>query len=128
MTIQTLKATLTRAWSLIGTAHHAPHPDPETAPTGVQVSCVYQAALARAEGWGVFFRGERGDGSPCYELQALDGGTPGGAGFEDDVRAWEHVVAQARAGSSLHRAALGTVDPVELRVIRYWCAAEDLVL
>ena len=95
---------------------------------GITQHYTYRAELAHAEGWGIFHRGDREDGSACIELQGLDDDAPGGAGFLDDLTAWEHVVTKARAGSALHLAALSTVDPAELSLIRFWCSAEDLVV
>ena len=94
---------------------------------GITSHCIYQAELAHAEGWGIFHRGDRGDGSACVELQGLDDDAPGGPGFMDDLAVWEHVVIKARQGSALHLAALASVDPVERSLIRYWCSAKDLL-
>ena len=94
---------------------------------GISQHYTYQAELAHAESWGIFHRGDRGDGSACIELQGLDDDAPGGPGFMDDLAAWEHVVIKARQGSALHLAALASVDPVERSLIRYWCSAQDLL-
>ena len=91
------------------------------------VTPVFSSAAARAEGWDVFECETREDGSVHAEIQRLVGIDGSASRFEDDDAAWEHVVARARAGSPLHRAALTIVDPVERALIRFWCSAEDLL-
>ena len=127
MTIHNLKTTLTRIWTYVGTSDRGAHSCSQPRTATMQIgSSTYCADLAYGEGWGMFYCGHRQDGTACYELQALDESTPGGAGFADDVSVWEHVVEQARNGSPLHLAALEIIDCVELRLIRYWCSAGDL--
>ena len=127
VTIQSLKTTLNHIRSYLGTSSREPSPPFQHQPSAGPISgSTYSAHAAHAEGWGVFCRGDREDGSPCFELQACNEGNGSSATFADDVDVWEHVVTRARAGSQLHLAALGIVDPTELRLIRYWCSAKNL--
>jgi len=87
----------------------------------------FASARAQAEGWDVFECGMGENGSTRTEIQRLDRTSIGIATFTGDGAAWEHVVAEARAGSPLHQAALKIVDPVERSLIRFWCSAEDLL-
>ena len=80
-------------------------------------------AAARREGWGVFDCDRDSEGRPQLRLQRIDAPADGTPPFPDDRDAWEHVVALARAGSALHRAALTSVDDVERMLIEAACGA-----
>lgn len=54
------------------------------------------------------------DGSETVEIRRLDPGSR----FADDEDARRYVVIQARAGSSLHRAALDVCDPMKRKLLR----------
>ena len=80
----------------------------------------FDQTAAEREGWGLADAGPHPDGTPAMELQTL---RQGGAGFLSDRDVWEHVVARAREGSELHRAALAAVDDVERALIEATCGA-----
>lgn len=81
----------------------------------------FDPAAAEREGWGVFDCGPSFEGAPQAQLQRLDAPPGGQPAFGDDHAAWMHVVARARAGSALHRAALDAVDDIERLLIRAAC-------
>lgn len=72
---------------------------------------------AALEGWAVVDCGPSFDGAFTAQLQRLDTPPDGRPGFAEDRDAWLHVVSRARAGSTLHRAALDAVDEVERMTI-----------
>ena len=79
---------------------------------------LFKPELAATEGWNVFDCGFREDGSPRIEIKLA--GSPNGAApmfLDDDIDAWRHVVARARAGSALHQRTLRMIDPVERMLI-----------
>ena len=76
--------------------------------------------MAEREGWGLAGAGFHTNGSPIMELQAIGESHPA---LADDQAAWAHVVARARQGSDLHRAALAAVDDVERTLIEATCGA-----
>jgi len=78
---------------------------------------------AEQEGWGLFDCGPNPDGTRWMQLQRIDLPDESDPPFGTDDAAWRHVVAQARAGSQLHRAALAAVDPVERALIEATCGA-----
>lgn len=94
--------------------HSTAHAEPFTATP-------YVSRQPRCEGWGIFDYGVRSDGTPRMELQRIDFPDDGEPPFADDAAAWDHVVAQARAGSEVHRQALALVDPVERCLIEARC-------
>ncbi|BBU64053.1 hypothetical protein MSC49_39880 (plasmid) [Methylosinus sp. C49] len=65
---------------------------------------------ARRDGWVISDCGNYRDNAPRIELQKFDNPEQGPPKFRDDREAWSHVVARARAGSSLHIRALDLVD------------------
>jgi len=78
---------------------------------------------ARREGWDVFHYGPDPEGRRQFRLCRVDAPEDGEPPFPDDRDAWEHVVAQARAGSALHQAALDAVDDTERMLIEAACGA-----
>lgn len=90
-------------------------------PPACPPECAFSAAQANAEGWGLFDCGLLDDGNPHIELQRLDNPADGKLPFADDGAAWDHVVEQARAGSTLHQHALQMVDKIELCLIEARC-------
>ena len=78
---------------------------------------------AQREGWDVFDCGPDGHGKPRMQLQRLDAPEDKEPSFAGDLWAWRHVVARARAGSALHRAALDAVDETKRGLIRTTCGA-----
>jgi len=83
----------------------------------------FDDSTAALEGWGVFDAGPDPSGHAVVQLQALPAPAGGVAAFERDEDAWAHVVAQARAGSNLHRLALAAVNDVERALIEGTCGA-----
>ena len=81
----------------------------------------FDHAAAAREGWAVSDCGPSFEGARQAQLQRLDVPPDGQPAFADDRDAWMHVVARARAGSSLHRAALDAVDDMERLLIRASC-------
>jgi len=75
------------------------------------------------EGWTLAFLGLLSDGSHRIELKRIDTPAAGVPGFVGDHDAWDHVVAQARAGSALHRDALARVDRLERMLIEASCGS-----
>ncbi len=75
------------------------------------------------EGWTLAFLGLLSDGSHRIELKRIDTPAAGALGFARDHDAWDHVVARARAGSALHRDALGRVDRLERMLIEASCGS-----
>ena len=126
MTIPSLATTLHRVFSSFGRAKPQISAAPDKA-GDVSITQAFASYSAHAERWDVFDCGIREDGSIRREIQRLDCSPTGAPIFGDDGAAWEHVVAQARAGSKLHQAALRIVDPVERGLIRFWCSAEDVL-
>ena len=90
-------------------------------PAAPPIEPSYSAAQANAEGWGLFDCGLLDDGNPHIELQRLDNPADGELPFADDGAAWDHVVEQARAGSTLHQHALQMVDTIERCLIEARC-------
>lgn len=89
----------------------------------------FDHAAAAKEGWAVIDCGPSFDGAPQAQLQCLDA-PPDGKSVSshhgpttEDRRVWAHVVARARAGSALHRAALDAVDDVERMLIEASCGS-----
>ena len=76
---------------------------------------------AAQEGWAVRDCGPSFEGAPRAQLQCLDAPPGGQPAFGEDREVWMHVVARARAGSALHRAALAAVDDMERLLIRASC-------
>ena len=76
---------------------------------------------AAREGWAVRDCGPSFEGAAQAQLQRLDAPPGSQPAFGDDREAWMHVVARARAGSALHRAALDAVDDMERLLIRASC-------
>lgn len=83
----------------------------------------FDTSAAALEGWEVSDAGPDLSGRAIVQLQALPGPAGGAAAFERDEDAWIHVVAQARAGSNLHRLALAAVNDVERALIEATCGA-----
>ena len=81
----------------------------------------FDAAAAAREGWTVAEAGVLSDGTPSMQVQRIDCPEGGAPEFADDPAAWTHVVAQARAGSALHRQALLRIDKVERALIAMTC-------
>ncbi len=75
------------------------------------------------EGWTLAFLGLLSDGNRRIELKRIDTPAAGALGFAEDHDAWDHVVAQARAGSALHRDALERVDRLERMLIEASCGS-----
>lgn len=90
----------------------------QTAPTAP-----FDHAAAAREGWVVVDCGLSFEGARQAQLQRLDALSDGKPAFPEDRDAWVHVIARARAGSTLHRAALGAVDDVERMLIEATCGA-----
>ena len=96
----------------------------QTAPTAP-----FDHAAAAKEGWAVVDCGPSFEGAPQAQLQRLDAPpdckpvNPLRGAAVEDRDAWAHVVARARAGSALHRAALDAVDDVERMLIEASCGA-----
>lgn len=84
----------------------------QTAPTAP-----FDHAAAAKEGWAVVDCGPSFEGAPQSRLQPIAGPRDGRLAFTEDRDAWAHVVARARAGSVLHRAALDAVDDMERMLI-----------
>jgi hypothetical protein len=80
----------------------------------------FDRTVAEREGWGLAEAGFHTNGTPIMELQAIQDNHPA---LADDQAAWAHVVARARQGSDLHRAALAAVDDVERTLIEATCGA-----
>ncbi len=76
--------------------------------------------MAEREGWGLAGAGAHTDGTQIMELQAIHDGHPD---LADEHAAWAHVMARARQGSDLHRAALAAVDDAERTLIEATCGA-----
>ena len=83
----------------------------------------FSSAEANAEGWDVFDCGRREDGSARAELRRVDCPENLDPVFPNDQEAWEHVVAKARAGSTLHLQGLRHIDPVERFLIETHCGS-----
>lgn len=81
----------------------------------------YSNDQPRREGWGIFDCGVREDGTQHRELQRIDCPDDGQPPFGDDGAVWDHVVAQARSGSTVHQQALALVDPIERCSIEARC-------
>ena len=81
----------------------------------------FDHAAAAQEGWAVSDCGPSFEGAAQAQLQRLDAPPDGQPAFSEDRDAWMHVVAQARAGSALHRDALAAVDDMERLLIRVSC-------
>ena len=81
----------------------------------------FDYAAAAKEGWAVSDCGPSFEGATQVQLQRLDVPPDGQPAFADDRDVWMHVVARARAGSSLHRDALAAVDDMERMLIRASC-------
>ena len=77
--------------------------------------------VGQNEGWAVTHRRNTRQGTPVFQLQRLETPIPGVPGFQDDRGAWEHLVAQARAGSELHRQVLQRLDRMERAAIEAVC-------
>ena len=86
-------------------------------------SVSFNNAAVQREGWAVFDCGPDPEGRPMLQLQREDAPEDGRPPFASDRDAWEHVVARARAGSALHRAALDAVDDTERMSIEAACGA-----
>ena len=71
----------------------------------------------------VFDCGPDPEGRPRFQLQREDAPEDREPPFASDRDAWKHVVARARAGSALHRAALDAVDDTERMLIEAACGA-----
>lgn len=84
-------------------------------------SADFDIRAAWQEGWTLSDCGALDDGSPQIQLQRLDALGSGVPIFAEDHHAWDHVVAQARTGSVLHRDALQRVDRVERALIEASC-------
>jgi hypothetical protein len=97
---------------------------PVAAPTP-PVSPVADLDLRTAwqEGWTLAFLGLLSDGSHRIALKRIDIPAAGTLGFAEDHDAWDHVVTRARAGSALHRDALGRVDRLERMLIEASCGS-----
>lgn len=95
--------------------------DTRPLPAGPTIEATYLSAKANAEGWGIFDCGVLDDGTPHVELQRIDCPADGNPPFSDDGAAWDHVVDQARAGSTFHQHALQMVDPIERCLIEARC-------
>jgi len=80
-------------------------------------SAPFDDTVAEQEGWGLFDCGPNPDGTREVQLQRIDFPDAGKPPFDSDKAVWAHVVARARAGSDLHRAALAAADPVERALI-----------
>jgi hypothetical protein len=123
--ISSAKATITRVLNYfvpasrrvsICPSDHADTPPPHA----------FKSDVARAEGWDIFDCSLRDDGTVRVEIQRLDSPETTQPTFESDHAAWEHVVARAREGSVLHLRALQMVDPIERKLIQWFCAPPDL--
>ena len=79
-------------------------------------------AAARA-GWTVSDCGPDPEGRPQFQLRRINAPADGTPPFPDDRDAWQHVVAQARAGSALHLAAFDAIDDTERMLIEAACGA-----
>ncbi len=86
-------------------------------------TATFDRAVARREGWDVFDCGHETDGTLQLQLQRLDTSEDGEPPFPDDRDAWTFVVLRARAGYTLHRAALDAVDGTERMLIEAACGA-----
>jgi len=84
---------------------------------------VFDNTAASREGWALFDCGPDPEGRPQLQLQREDAPEDREPPFASDRDAWEHVVARARAGSALHRAALDAVDDTERMLIEAACGA-----
>ena len=83
----------------------------------------FDNSVAADEGWGVIDAGPAPDGGMLLQLHRIAGPSEGSAVFGGDEDAWAHVVARARAGSELHRAALAAVNDIERALIEATCGA-----
>ncbi len=83
----------------------------------------FDNSVAANEGWGVIDAGPAPDGGPLLQLQSIAGPSASSAAFGGDDDAWKHVVARAREGSALHRAALAAVNDIERTLIEATCGA-----
>ena len=83
----------------------------------------FDNADAAREGWALFECGPDPEGRPQIQLQREDAPEDREPPFADDRDAWLHVVTRARAGSTLHRAALDAVDDTERMLIEAVCGA-----
>ena len=93
-------------------------------PTLLPTACLlFDNAAASREGWALFDCGSDPEGRPQLQLQREDAPEDREPPFASDRDAWEHVVARARAGSALHRAALDAVDDTERMLIEATCGA-----
>ena len=96
----------------------------QTAPT-----TPFDYAAAAKEGIGRLCRpivvdcGPSFEGAPQSRLQPIAEPRDGRLAFTEDRDAWAHVVARARAGSALHRAALDAVDDMERMLIEVACGS-----
>lgn len=97
--------------------------------TAVVTIAPLDVAAAAKEGWAVVDCGPSFDGAPQAQLQCLDA-PPDGKSVSphhgpttEDRQVWAHVVARARAGSALHRAALDAVDDMERMLIEVSCGS-----
>ena len=80
----------------------------------------FERTVAERKDWVLADASFHTDGMPVMELQATQDGHPD---LIDDQAAWKHVVAHARQGSDLHRAALAAVDNVERTLFEATCGA-----
>ena len=119
MNLAGLKPTICRALEQI--TRTVPQASPRHPPDLPATPHAFRSDLAQAEGWDVFDCGRREDGTPRIEIQRLDSVAPGQPRFRTDGAAWEHVVARALQGSTLHLTALAMLDPTERKMIRLWC-------
>ena len=98
--------------------------EPPPAPLPVLTTPLNHAVWAAwGEGWAVVPGSTLNDGSPRVELRRVDPRDPTTPAFAADHDVWEHVVAQARAGSLLHRGALRKLDRIELMLIEASCGS-----
>lgn len=79
------------------------------------VSFTYRSPEANEEGWGLFDRGRRRDGSTRIEVARVPGLDGSSFRFSSDEAAWQHVSARASSGSHLHLSAFLLVKPFVLR-------------
>ena len=83
----------------------------------------FDSSVAADEGWGVIDAGPAPDGGMLLQLHRIAGPAGSSGAFGGDEDAWAHVVARARAGSALHRAALAAVNDIERALIEATCGA-----
>ena len=83
----------------------------------------FDNSVATDEGWGVIDAGPAPDGGMLLQLHRIAGPSGSSGTFGGDEDAWAHVVARARDGSALHRAALAAVNDIERALIEATCGA-----